>query len=244
MRKVLIIFSGLVAVAFLIGITAHFAVAQKNNCITIKDGVLTYSAGQYLAGQPLIVGFDEYGYNYQAHLFNGYYINSLLGRYGFPPYEGDDTAYYSRLDGEGLLAVFIAHSTVQYYWQWRDVTLNMKWNDAWLSNRDCDGDGALDRYYGHGSYIGSGAWETNHMSGSYIDVDGKECHWTYFVKIVAVPDDATKVAGIWYAADGTEIGPDIWGAFAEVQWIENDPCAGIHGAQYISPVRPGYGYFK
>ena len=60
-------------------------------------------------------------------------------------------------------------------------------------------------------------------------------------EIVAVPDDATKVAGIWYTADGTEIGPDIWGQFATIMEVENDPCAGIHGAQYISPAGPGFG---
>lgn len=47
---------------------------------------------------------------------------------------------------------------------YKDVKLTMKWNDAWLSNKDCDGDGSLDRYYGHDSYIGSGAWLTNHLA--------------------------------------------------------------------------------
>ena len=46
-----------------------------------------------------------------------------------------------------------------------------KWNDAWLSNKDCDGDGLLDRHYGLDSYRGSGAWLTNHQSGEY-EVDG------------------------------------------------------------------------
>jgi len=37
------------------------------------------------------------------------------------------------------------------------------------------------------------------------------------VKIVAAPADATLVGGLWYAADGTEIGPAIWGEFATIQ---------------------------
>ena len=46
---------------------------------------------------------------------------------------------------------------------------------------------------------------------------------------------------IWYAFDGTEIGPVIWGAFAIIQEVENDPCAGIHGIQYVSPDHAGLG---
>ncbi|MBA7477245.1 hypothetical protein ES707_12649 [subsurface metagenome] len=120
----------------------------------------------------------------------------------------------------------------------------MKWNDAWLSNKDCDRDDLLDRHYGFNSYIGSGAWLTNHQSGTYKDGDGKICKWTYFVKIVAAPDDAYVEGGIWFAADGTEIGPVIWGAFAIVQQVENDAGAGLHGVQYLSPSRPGFGHFK
>jgi len=205
-------------------------IADEPTCTTIQDGVLTYSAGHYLEGEPLMVGYDPYGYNYQAHMFNGSYCNVYLGRYGFPPYEGDTEAYLAENpDAENV-----------WCWEYRDVELVMKWNDAWLSNKDCDSNGLLDRYYGFDSYIGSGAWETNHQSGEY-EVDGKTCKWTYFVKIVAAPEDAYVEDGTWYAADGTEIGPVIWGAFAIIQQVENDPCAGIHGLQYLSPDHPGFG---
>ncbi len=133
-------------------------------------------------------------------------------------------------------------------WPYRDVTLQMKWNEAWLSNKDQDGDGLLDRHYGFPSYIGSGAWLTNHMSGSDVVINDKgkekEVHWTYFIKIVAAPADATVDGGIWYNANGVEIGPSIWGAFAIIQDVENDPLAGIHGKQYGSPAGPGFGQYK
>ena len=116
----------------------------------------------------------------------------------------------------------------------------MKWNDAWLSNKDCDGDGLLDRHYGFDSYIGSGAWLTNHQSGTY-EYDAKECQWIYFVKIVAVPEDATLVDGVWYDAGGNEIEPEEWGSFAIIQSVYNDPCSGYHGVEYLSPVGPGLG---
>ncbi len=33
----------------------------------------------------------------------------------------------------------------------------------------------------------------------------------------------------------------IWGAFAIIQEVENDPCAGVHGLQYNSPDHSGFG---
>ncbi len=124
--------------------------------------------------------------------------------------------------------------------EWTEDKLAMKWNDAWLSNKDCDGDGFLDRHYGHDSYIGSGAWLTNHQSGEYEE-EGETCKWNYFVKIVAAPADAYVEDGYWHTAEGAEIGEVIWGAFAIIQEVENDPCAGAHGMQYVSPDRAGLG---
>ena len=142
-----------------------------DSCIAIQSGTLVDSVGQVLTP-----GYDKWGYNYQAHMFNGWY-----GNYSRPalPVTGGDK-------------------------------LIMKWNDAWLSNKSCDGDSKLDRHYGFPTYIGSGAWLTNHQSGEYEGTLGETCKWTYFTKIVAVPADATKTGVIWYAADGTEIGPAIW----------------------------------
>ncbi|MHC4111322.1 MAG: hypothetical protein ACYSUY_09610 [Planctomycetota bacterium] len=223
-------------------------------CATIKDGTILYSAGHYMEGFPIMLGNDSFGYNYQAHKFNGSYYNYNTG--GLPPYEGDDDVYYQRLvDEEFAISIVKAQELMagKGTWPYRDTDLIMKWNDAWLSNKDCDGDGKLDRYLGFDSYIGSGAWLTNHMSGSYeaqLNGKTKTAHWTYFVKIVAVPSDAhmgvaeneedpTK----WYNADGVEIGTSIWGAFAIIQQVENDPFAGINGKQYGSPAGPGFGQY-
>ncbi|MDC0449153.1 hypothetical protein OAL67_00935 [bacterium] len=181
-----------------------------NTCTKIQDGTLETSAGDLLT-----TGFDEWGYNYQGHIFNGGYCDAYRDAAWCQPY--------------------------------KDVDLIMKWNDAWLANTDCDDpdgldrDGLLDRHYGFETYIGSGAWTTNHQSGEYELEDGTTCNWNYFVKIVAAPADAELVDGIWYNADGTEIGPVIWGAFAIIQEVENDPCAGIHGLQYSSPDHVGLG---
>jgi hypothetical protein len=187
MRRTVMISLMSVLVAALIA--APIMAKGGDTCVTIKDGTLVDSYGN-----PLVLGYDEFGYNYQAHMFNGRYCD------------------YDRVkDGD-----------------YCDVTLVMKWNDAWLSNKDCDHDGKLDR---PASYIGSGAWCTNHMRGE--DENGK---WTYFVKIMAAPADATLLDGTWYAADGTEIGPVIWGSFAVIQ--EFDSGLGTH---YVSPSGPGLG---
>jgi len=279
-------------------------------CTTIQSGKLLTSAGNVIT-----TGYDEWGYNYQAHMFNGGYCD--------------------------------AYRDAAWCQAWKDDNLIMKWNDAWISNMDCDGDGLLDRHYGFTSYIGSGAWLTNHQSGSYEectwDVSGnwlldfaggtdnrefinliqdaegnvvgefwylsgtwlyggtlvgtvtgdslhldydrapilytgefngtigdnvitagtfsdsggnhlswtatgtsveicETCNWNYFTKIVTAPADATLTDGIWYAADGTEIGPVIWGEFATIQEVSNDQCDPAfkyswHGSH------PGFGYY-
>jgi len=196
---------------------------DKLNCAKIQDGTILYSAGHFLAGQPLSVGYDIFGYNYQAHLFNGSYANVYLGKDGYPPYTGDDATYLA--DNPG--------AATHWAWPYRTTQLLMKWDQDWISNVDCDGDGSLDRHYNTSSYIGSEAWETNHMWDEY-ELDGKICTWDYFTKIVAVSSDAELVGGVWYNADGTEIGPAIWGEFATIQSVYNDPCGGFTGIEYLS----------
>ncbi|MHC5002406.1 MAG: hypothetical protein ACYTJ0_04720 [Planctomycetota bacterium] len=200
-----------------------------NGCTTIQDGVLQYSAGSYLDGEALPTGEGHYGYNYQARKFAGSYFDAYANRDGFPPYDGDDEAYLAEYpDAESHWA-----------WDYRDIQLAMKWNDAWLSNKDCDEDGLLDRHYGFDEYVGSGAWLTNYMWGVYETGE----HWFYFVKIVAGPADGYKENGFWYTADGDEIGPEIWGAFAQIMWVSNDPVWEEHGVQYVSPHSAGFGAY-
>jgi len=178
------------------------AMAKMGGCVTIQDGTICASTGEFVT-----TGYDAFGYNYQAHMFNGRYCD------------------YDRIVGGDYC----------------DVKLSMKWNDAWLSNKDCNEDDLLDRHFGFDGYIGSGAWLTNHQSGTYVGDDGKERKWTYFIKIVAAPEDASATDGIWYTADGTEIGPVIWGAFAIIQEVGDDSEAGLHGIKYLSPAGPGFG---
>jgi hypothetical protein len=159
---------------------------------------------------------DDYGYNYNARMFNGSYFNAYARAAGLPAWEGDDDEYLAE------------NPTAVNHWAWpyREISLLMKWNDAWM-NKD------KVRHEGYDSYIGSGAWLTNHQSGGKA-----KDHWTYFTKIVAAPADAVKINGIWFTADGIEIGPVIWGEFATIQEVESG-----EGAYYVSPYGPGFGKF-
>jgi len=178
-------------------------VSAGDQCTTIQSGELLASDGSVIT-----TGYDQWGYNYQAHMFNGLYCDAYRDADWCQPYKEDN--------------------------------LQMKWNDGWLANVDCDNDGLLDRHFGFSSYIGSGAWLTNHQSGTY-EQGGEVCEWDYFVKIVAAPADAYVDNGLWYSADGVEMGPVIWGEFAVVQEVTNDPCAGLDGLQYSSLDHNGFG---
>ncbi len=202
------------------------AAKPDNNCTTIKDGILTYSTGHYLEDEPIPVGYDIFGYNYQAHMFNGYYCNAYLGRVGFPPYEGDAEAYLA------------ANPTAASHWTWpyRDVQLMMKWSDTWLSNKDCNDDGKLDRGYAcdpdnANSSACEGAWLTNHQRGT--DEDG---NWTYYVKIVCPPGGVVDedVDGI----DDNTGAPTIWGGYIVLQRVDS----GEGATNYAQPV--GFGAYK
>lgn len=201
MKKLHLILITILAICIIVvGFSSVFAKGEANKgCTTIQSGELYGSDGRLLT-----TGYNEWGYNYQAHLFNGMYCDY------HPVYRPGGANH------EWCIA------------NYGDVKLVMKWNDAWLSNKDCDGDGLLDR---SSPYIGSGAWTTNHMTGG----EGKDS-WTYFVKIVAVPEDAYADGGIWYSADGIEIGPVIWGSFAIIQETESGS-----GLIYKSDLRAGLG---
>jgi hypothetical protein len=201
-----LILACLLALVFVFMAPPASTVCAWQNCTTIQDGTLYTTAGELITP-----GFDDWGYNYQAHLFNGYYCDAYQGASWCQPYA--------------------------------DVALEMKWNDAWLSNQDCNNDGLLDRHFGFASYLGSGAWLTNHQRGTYLDARGRKQRWNYFTKIVAAPLDATNVGGVWLAADGSEIGAVIWGEFAVIQEVYNDTGTGDHGVLYLSPYAAGFGRF-
>ncbi len=188
---------------------------KDNMCTTIPSGNIEDSQGN-----TIYPGFNSYGYNYQAHLTNQGIEEYCQQRNDIPEGKpghwdyGDCIAYFEKAPFE----------------------LVMKWNDAWLSNKDCDEDGLLDRHYGYETYIGSGAWLTNHQRGEYENgAPGNMCHWTYFVKIVAKPTED-------YNCEDNG-GQEIWGSFCIIESVYNDICADYAGLEFKSQ-HPGFGYYK
>ena len=225
---------------------------------TLKDNPpsIFYPADHFLADLPRTVGADLFGYNYQAHVFNGFFANAYLGGDGYPPYWGDTEAYYQMLV-EIDLAASVEDAEIMlsdmWYWENRDERLVIKWNDAWLSNQDrgddalgTTPDGNLDRHYGYPAYADSGAWLTNQRSGTdEVVINGKvrTQRWTYFIKIITPPSSAVKEDGIWYTEDGIEIGPERYNSFAAVQIISNDKLYDEHGLLYRSSNGSGFGVY-
>jgi hypothetical protein len=192
----------LIAIFMVSAMVAVSAIAEKDYA-TIQDGTITDTKGN-----PITVGYDIWGYNYQAHMFYGFYDN------------------YARPD------IPVTEGTM----------LIMKWSDSWLSNKDRDFDTKLDRGNDppYTSSAAEGAWLTNHMWGT--NPDGSQ--WNYFVKIVYPGDDAVLVDGTWYTEDGVEIGPAIWGAYARILQISNDPVYDEHGVLNNWPAPAGFGSYK
>ncbi|MHC4322257.1 MAG: hypothetical protein ACYST3_08280 [Planctomycetota bacterium] len=205
------IFAGVLIFGLAVFFTANFASA----CSTIQDGTITADDGVTI----ITTGYDEFGYNYQAHVFNGRLCDQ---------------------DRE------LGGSEVEC-----STDLIIKWNDAWLSNMNCDGDDTLlDRPTDDGgTYHGTGAWATNHLFGKveWPEGSGKYKKWSRFRKAVAVPSDAYILEGFWYDTNDTQIGLDLGLGRAMIQDIFNHPDPNLNpdgnGVQYNSPIGPGFGQF-
>lgn len=134
-----------------------------------------------------------------------------------------------------------AYQNAEWCQPYKNVNLIMNWNDAWLSNEDCDRDGELDRHKGYEGYKDSGAWVTNYQSGGYVGEDGRKHFWTWLSKIEAVPTNSEIIDGVWYSLDGEEIGTAIWGSFALTESAYTDDFGGGLKEEELSSAAPGFG---
>ena len=192
--------------AVILFLTAPAPAVEPPDCTKIRDGVILDSAGQ-----PVVLGYDQYGYNYQAHMFNG-------------TYDSVDR----KLDGK--------------YWgatgDYVNDSLIMKWSDDWISNVDCNGDLKLDRGLDPKTGISTGisrGWTTNQVEGDYI-WGGDSHHYTYFAKIIFVGPATSPDP--WAATR-------LWGQYAMIQEVYNDPDGGYHGVDRTRLAHPaGYGAYR
>jgi hypothetical protein len=155
-----------VALFLLVGSMCAVSYAQ---CTKIQSGMLTD-----VNGNPITVGYDKYGYNYQAHIFNGLYEN------------------YSR---PGMV---VTEGTENLVMKWSD-----DWLANVDCNGDKKLDRGLNAKTGVSTGVSMG-WVTNHFEGEYEGSDGELHHYTYFAKIAYVgpapnPDPyvATRIWGAY-----------------------------------------------
>lgn len=185
-----------------------------------------------------ITGFDQYGYNWNAHLFKGNFYNAIVGDnlYAFTPwshgtpYTGNDEEITFPEPDAPLIELW------QMAWYLRDVHLLMRWNDALIS-----GEGvyppSLD------DWIGSDAWITFQFSG--IDENGK--NWSQYQKMVAANQDDELIDGIWYDKDHEEIGIfNDWTQLILVQVVKTGepPFPFSNIPSYLNTKRLGFGETK
>jgi len=187
--------STLVLFAFALFFAIHPAWAKNDvRCAKISDGGLFESVDN-----PAVQGKNQWGYNYQAHRYDGTFCNHIpYFREGNP---GGEWCKEKRAD----------------------YKLTMKWNDAWLSDRSCDGDEFLDQ----NREPGSGAWYTSKFEWEKTK-NGKPCKWSHFVKFVAPPVGSYKLEDIWYDKNNVELGPSRGGMIL-IKEVVHDDCSGING---------------
>jgi len=61
----------ILAVILALTISLFTSMAFAQQCTTIQDGTL-----QTTDGRVIETGYDQWGYNYQAHIFNGKYCDA------------------------------------------------------------------------------------------------------------------------------------------------------------------------
>lgn len=139
----------LILCAALVLLSASMAFAQTPACAKIQSGTITANNGVVLT-----TGYDQWGYNYQAHMFNG-----LLDNFSRP-------------------TVPVTSGDVNLVMKWSD-----EWLSNVDCNNDGKLDRGLNSKTGAVSGFSRG-WLTNHYEGDYTGTDGEIHHYTYFSKIV------------------------------------------------------------
>lgn len=171
--------------------------------------------------------------DWTAHHFNGYLLNTwvrdniapLVDYYHWDPYTGNTEDYLNKYPAEKF-----------FFWDFRDMILEMHWNEALISSEGV--------YLN--PWLGSDAWITFH----YRMEEGKD-KWSQFQKMVAIKEsdilikDEDGYGLYWVNENGEFIGyyymwPDL--ALIQVENTGNVP-EGMCPA-YKGPISPGLEKYK
>ncbi|WP_319501050.1 hypothetical protein [uncultured Draconibacterium sp.] len=179
-------------IILILAIALAFAGCEKNFVEEPVDNIKLKSGNS-----DKVTGVDEYGYNWNAHHFNGSFYNAIVGDnlYAFAPWS--HTTPYRGVDEEITPADpgDLMYDLWSIAWYLRDVNLLMHWNEALISKEGVY-PASLDEW------IGSDAWITFKYSG--VDANGRS--WSQFQKMVAANSDDKLIEGVWYDSEGEEIG--------------------------------------
>ena len=173
-------------------------------------------------------GFNEYGFNWNAHHFKGILLNVFFSDpmfegapfYGWDPYMGDDDAFLKKYPD----AIYLP------FWGYRHINLVMHWNEALISR---------DAVYAD-TWINSNAWITFHYSGGE-----KGSSWSQFQKMVAVRNTDYFIDGKWYNMNDEEIG--IASGYTDlvlISVVNTGEIPIMFYDEYHNPISSGLGKYK
>ncbi len=181
------------------------------------------TAAPVAAAKPVGKGPDQWGYNYQARIFNGLFGNSDENRPGDgnpDTYLGSSTDSYGYYDKDGNYHKVIVDVAGSH--------LVMKWSEVWhMAVFGPDGI----RNTGDEESWGEGAWCTNHVvgTGTIYDIDEN----------IIYQGHLTILSKIKWVGDTTGYTNPIWGQMAVIQKvIFNQGAAFLEVPCGFGPVSP------
>jgi len=178
-------------------------------------------------GKNNSTGFNQHGFNWNAHHFNGILMNVFFSDtmfmgapfYGWDPYIGNDEEYLKKYpDAE-----------YWFFWNFRHVNLVMHWNEALISREAV-----------YQSWLNSNAFITFHYSGGEGDTK-----WSQFQKMVAAIETDYFLEGKWYNKNEEEIGIDS--GYTDLVLISVNNTGVIPDSfydEYHNPLSSGLGKYK
>ncbi|TLX77035.1 hypothetical protein E9993_04960 [Labilibacter sediminis] len=185
-------------------------------------------------------GFDQWGYNWNAHHFRGYLMNAWFGDEMYP-----DAPWYKKeppFDGN-VEAYQEAHPEVLEYpfWIYGDMEVVMHWNETSISKNGVYNENILD----------SDAWITFHYSQGE-----NENRWSQFQKFVAAKkndekviyvwdDNGNPVYGEWFSQEGELLGLYyLWADRILIQVVNTGNLPNGFLPTYKGPLGQGIGKYK
>ncbi|HKJ79716.1 MAG TPA: hypothetical protein VKA10_09275 [Prolixibacteraceae bacterium] len=183
-------------------------------------------------------GFDVWGFNWNAHHFNGYLINAVMGDYLYDfmlfhkwtegPYQGE---------GEEFLIKFVKEfKFFPFDPILLDCKLVMHWNDALISK---EGEYPVTAW-DHSNWENSNGWITFHYS-----MDNGNEKWSSFQKLVAKRSSDYFDNGIFYNEKGEEIGiVSDWSTLIVIKKVNTGNVPDMFMDSYNSPLASGLGKYK